>query len=76
MPGTLGENLARIRHARGLSQTQLCIKGSIQGARFDRKMLSRWETGKHMPNWRNLTILSEILNCPLSDLLGTEVSNI
>lgn len=65
----IGKFIARLRKEKGLTQEQF---GELLGV--SNRTVSRWETGRNMPD---LSILKEVANClgvPLTDLLEGEYS--
>ncbi len=72
----LNENIKAIRKSKGLSQQELAIKLNVV-----RQTISKWEQGLSVPDSDMLISLSEVLETPVSTLLGetvieTEVDNI
>ena len=65
----LNENLKAIRKAKGLSQEELAIKLNVV-----RQTVSKWEQGRSVPDAELLLSLSEVLETPVSTLLGETVS--
>ena len=64
----LQENLRTLRKARGLSQEDLARQLHIT-----RQTLSKWENGLSVPDAQLLLRLAEILDVPVSELLGGPV---
>ena len=64
----LQENLRALRKARGLSQEDLA-----QRLHITRQTLSKWENGLSVPDAQLLLRLAEILDVPVSELLGGPV---
>ena len=64
----LQENLRTLRKARGLSQEDLA-----QQLHITRQTLSKWENGLSVPDAQLLLRLAEILDVPVSELLGGPV---
>ena len=64
----LQENLRTLRKARGLSQEDLA-----QRLHITRQTLSKWENGLSVPDAQLLLRLAEILDVPVSELLGGPV---
>ena len=64
----LQENLRTLRKARGLSQEDLTRQLHIT-----RQTLSKWENGQSVPDAQLLLRLAEILDVPVSELLGGPV---
>ena len=65
----LCENLKNIRKSKGLSQEELAIKLNVV-----RQTVSKWEQGRSVPDAELLLSLSEVLETPVSTLLGETVS--
>ncbi|MCR4594460.1 MAG: helix-turn-helix domain-containing protein [Clostridiales bacterium] len=65
----LGENIRNIRKAKGLSQEELAVKLNVV-----RQTVSKWEKGLSVPDSDLLIALSEVLDTPVSTLLGETVS--
>ena len=64
----LSENIKAIRKSKGLSQEELAIKLSIV-----RQTVSKWEKGLSVPDSDMLISISELLETPVSTLLGENV---
>ena len=64
----LNENIKTIRQAKGLSQAELAIKLNVV-----RQTVSKWEHGLSVPDSEMLVSLSEVLETPVSTLLGETV---
>lgn len=64
----LNENIKAIRKAKGLSQQELAVKLNIV-----RQTVSKWEQGRSVPDSDMLISLSEVLEIPVSTLLGETV---
>ena len=64
----LNENIKTIRKAKGLSQEELTIKLNVV-----RQTVSKWEHGLSVPDSEMLVSLSEVLETPVSTLLGETV---
>ena len=72
----LNENIKTIRKSKGLSQQELAVKLNIV-----RQTVSKWEQGLSVPDSDMLISLSEVLETPVSTMLGetvieTEVDNL
>ena len=72
----LSENLKAIRKSKGLSQQELAVKLNVV-----RQTVSKWEQGLSVPDSDMLISLSEVLETPVSTMLGetvieTEVDNL
>ena len=65
----LNENLKAIRKTKGLSQEGLAIKLNVV-----RQTVSKWEQGRSVPDAELLLSLSEVLETPVSTLLGETVA--
>jgi putative transcriptional regulator len=64
----LHENLKAIRKSKGLSQEELAIKLHVV-----RQTISKWEQGLSVPDADMLISISEMLETPVSTLLGETV---
>ena len=64
----LKENIKKIRKSKGLSQEELAIKLNVV-----RQTVSKWEQGLSVPDSEMLVTLAEILETPVSALLGETV---
>ncbi|MDO5147476.1 MAG: helix-turn-helix transcriptional regulator, partial [Eubacteriales bacterium] len=62
------ENLKNIRKQKGFSQEQLAVRLNVV-----RQTVSKWETGNSVPDAELLIKLGEVLNVPVSDLLGKKI---
>ncbi len=65
----LKENIKSIRKAKGLSQEELAIKLNVV-----RQTISKWEQGLSVPDSEMLVSISEVLETPVSTLLGENIS--
>ena len=65
----LKENIKLIRKSKGLSQEELAIKLNVV-----RQTISKWEQGLSVPDAEMLITLSEVLETPVSTLLGENIS--
>ena len=65
----LKENIKTIRKAKGLSQEELAIKLNVV-----RQTISKWEQGLSVPDSEMLVTLSEVLETPVSTLLGETIA--
>ena len=65
----LSENIKAIRKSKGLSQQELAIKLNVV-----RQTISKWEQGLSVPDSEMLISLSEVLETPVSKLLGETVA--
>lgn len=61
----LSENIRTIRRSKGLSQEELAVKLNVV-----RQTISKWEQGLSVPDSDMLISISEILETPVSTLLG------
>ncbi|MBC5996477.1 XRE family transcriptional regulator [Romboutsia ilealis] len=64
----LNENIKAIRKSKGLSQEELAIKLNVV-----RQTISKWEKGLSVPDSNMLITISEVLETPVSTLLGETV---
>lgn len=64
----LNENIKAIRKSKGLSQEELAVKLNVV-----RQTISKWEQGRSVPDSDLLIALSEVLETPVSILLGETV---
>ena len=64
----LSENIKAIRKSKGLSQEELAIKLNVV-----RQTISKWEQGLSVPDSEMLISISEVLETPVSTLLGENV---
>lgn len=65
----LKNNIKTIRKTKGLSQEELAIKLNVV-----RQTISKWEQGLSVPDSEMLISISEILETPVSTLLGEDIS--
>ena len=65
----LKENIKSIRKSKGLSQEELAVKVNVV-----RQTISKWEQGLSVPDAEMLVTLSEVLETPVSTLLGETVT--
>ena len=65
----LKENIKAIRKSKGLSQEEMSIKLHVV-----RQTVSKWEKGLSVPDSEMLISLSEVLETPVSTLLGETIS--
>lgn len=65
----LNENIKALRKSKGLSQQELAIKLNVV-----RQTISKWEQGLSVPDSEMLISLSEVLETPVSKLLGETVA--
>lgn len=64
----LNENMKTIRKSKGLSQQELAVKLNVV-----RQTVSKWEQGLSVPDADMLISISEVLETPVSTLLGENV---
>ena len=64
----LNENIKAFRESKGLSQQELAVKLNVV-----RQTVSKWEQGRSVPDSDMLISLSEVLEIPVSTLLGETV---
>ena len=64
----LNENIKAIRKSKGLSQEELAIKLNVV-----RQTISKWEKGLSVPDSNMLISISEVLETPVSTLLGETI---
>ena len=64
----LNENIKAIRKSKGLSQQELAVKLNVV-----RQTISKWEQGLSVPDSNMLISISEVLETPVSTLLGENV---
>ncbi|MCI8464974.1 MAG: helix-turn-helix domain-containing protein [Lachnospiraceae bacterium] len=72
----LNENMKAARKSKGLSQQELAVKLNVV-----RQTISKWEQGLSVPDSDMLISISEVLEIPVSTLLGetvveTEIDNL
>ena len=65
----LKENIRSLRKSKGLSQEELAIKLNVV-----RQTISKWEQGLSVPDAEMLITISEVLETPVSTLLGVNIS--
>ena len=65
----LNENIKAIRKSKGLSQQELAVKLNVV-----RQTISKWEQGLSVPDSDMLVFISEVLETPVSTLLGETVT--
>ena len=61
----LNENIKALRKSKGLSQQELAVKLNVV-----RQTVSKWEQGLSVPDSDMLIAISEVLETPVSTLLG------
>ena len=65
----LNENIKVIRKSKGLSQQELAVQLNVV-----RQTVSKWEQGLSVPDSDMLISISEVLETPVSTLLGDKVT--
>ncbi|MBQ9416192.1 MAG: helix-turn-helix transcriptional regulator [Clostridia bacterium] len=65
----LHENIRKLRKAKGLSQEELAVELNVV-----RQTVSKWEQGLSVPDADLLIALSEVLEVPVSTLLGETIA--
>ena len=65
----LNKNIKKIRQSKSLSQEELAIKLNVV-----RQTVSKWERGLSVPDSEMLVSISDILDTPISTLLGETIS--
>ena len=65
----LSENLKTIRKSKGLSQEEFAVKLNVV-----RQTISKWEQGLSVPDSNMLISISEVLETPVSTLLGETIA--
>ena len=65
----LKENIKAVRKSKALSQEELAIKLNVV-----RQTISKWEQGLSVPDAEMLITISEVLETPVSTLLGENIS--
>lgn len=65
----LNENIRALRTSKGLSQEELALKLNVV-----RQTVSKWERGLSVPDAEMLIVLGEVLETPVSTLLGETIS--
>ena len=66
----LKDNLKILRKNKGLSQEELSIKLHVV-----RQTVSKWESGLSVPDAEMLMTISEILETPVSEILGESIED-
>ncbi|MEG2487538.1 helix-turn-helix domain-containing protein [Anaerorhabdus sp.] len=64
----LNENIKQLRKGKGLSQEELAIRLNVV-----RQTISKWEQGLSVPDSEMLLSISEVLETPVSTLLGETI---
>lgn len=64
----LNQNIKTIRKSKGLSQQELAVQLNVV-----RQTVSKWEQGLSVPDADGLLSLSEVLETPVSTLLGEDI---
>ena len=65
----LNENIKAVRQSKGLSQEELAIKLNVV-----RQTISKWERGLSVPDSEMLISISDVLETPVSTLLGETIT--
>lgn len=65
----LNENIKAIRKSKGLSQEELAVRLNVV-----RQTVSKWENGLSVPDSEMLISISEVLETPVSTLLGETIA--
>ncbi|MBD5130212.1 MAG: helix-turn-helix transcriptional regulator [Ruminococcaceae bacterium] len=65
----LNANIKTLRKSKGLSQEELAVKLNVV-----RQTVSKWENGLSVPDSEMLISISEVLETPVSTLLGENVA--
>ena len=66
----LKDNIRFFRKSKGLSQEELAVKLNVV-----RQTISKWEKGLSVPDSEMLLHISEILEIPVSTLIGENIEN-
>ena len=66
----LHENLKALRKQKGLTQEELAIRLNVV-----RQTVSKWESGRSVPDADILLKIADVLDVSISDLLGAELPN-
>ena len=64
----IADNIRRLRKTRGLTQEELAEKLHLTP-----QAVSRWETGKTMPDAERIIDLAAVLNCSSDEILGIKI---
>lgn len=64
----LHENLKNLRKQKGLTQEELAIRLHVV-----RQTVSKWESGRSVPDADILAQIADVLDVSVSDLLGTDI---
>lgn len=64
----INENIKRARKAKGISQEEMAVRLNVV-----RQTVSKWENGLSVPDADVLIAMAELLEVPVSQLLGVEV---
>ena len=65
----LNENIKAVRKSKGLSQQELAVQLNVV-----RQTVSKWEQGLSVPDSDMLLSISEVLETPVSTLLGEKIT--
>ena len=63
----IGNNIKRIRTARGMRQSDMADKLNVSS-----KTVSSWEVNRTEPNMGMIEQIAKVLNCSKSDLIGDD----
>ena len=66
---TIGERIKAYRKEKGLSQEQLA-----EALNVSRQAITKWESGKGLPDIENLIVLSRTFGVSLDEMVGEEAS--
>ena len=66
----LNENIQALRKSKGLSQEELALKLNVV-----RQTVSKWESGRSVPDADILLKIADVLDVSISDLLGAALPN-
>jgi len=64
----MGENIKKLRSARGLTQNQLVEKVQLMGSSMSRETLAQIETGRRNIKASDLKVLKIVLNATYDEL--------
>ena len=68
--GVFGRNVARLRVARGLSQTQLAFHLDPSGKGVSQSYVSQLEAGKRDPKLRTLVAIAQALEVSVAEVVA------
>lgn len=66
-----GNNLRRLRKAKGLTQAMLIAHCQLRGWQVSRETLAKIESGVRRVNDAEVALLVQVLGCAMDDLLTT-----